>query len=244
MDEKGECVGRKYFAAAVGILFVIEAALGAVPGKAADHENPLFGYTHLLPSPFTLSAGTLVYGTHLAFGITDFLQVGTHLLRDIYGFYNANAKASLVDHEAFAMAATFGWESYNLQTIDATNPDLRVSSWQPGLIAAFELFPLFALFVGGNLNLTEVKLNASDVKTSGYARGLMFQSDISWAYNPKKDRIGNVLSAGVSFDSTYEILGFGVSHHWPGFHIGIHYYPNATQYRVQPILVGGGSVSL
>jgi hypothetical protein len=215
------------------------------PSRAQAGSNPLFGYTHLLPSPFTLPAGRFVFGTDIALGITDFFQVGTNLLRNFYQVYNANAKVSLVDYPVFALALTGGWESYNYKDISPLNPDLRIQSWLPGMVMAFEVMPKVALFTGANLNLSQVTLQTSGVQTSGYIRGSTVQSDISWAYNPpKKKGLGNVLSGGVSYDINYALLGVGLSHHWSGFHFGLHYYPNADRYKVQPILSGGGAVDL
>ncbi len=211
---------------------------------ASQVENPLFGYTHLLPSPFTLPAGRLALGTSVAFGITDFLQVGTDLLRDIYQVYNANAKLGVLDYPEFALGLSLGYETYNYNNIDPRNPDLSVSSWQPGGVFGFETLPGLALFFGGHLNFSDITLQTEGIQTSGYVRGALVESDVSWAYNPKKKSIGNVLSAGVTYDPTYKIAGFGVSHHWRGFQVGIHYYPNADRYRIQPILAGGTSIDL
>jgi len=228
----------------LGVCLISTMMFAQKISHASSYENPLFGYTHLLPSPFTLPAGTLVYGTNVALGVTDFFQVGTDLVRDFYQIFNVRGKVSLVDYPSFAAGLTLGYETYNYQDINSSNPDLRVNSWLPGAVTAFELLPRLALFVGGNLNFTSATLKSDGIVTSGYVRGVSLGSDISWAYNPaKKRKIGNVLSAGASFDVTYKIVGFGFSHHWPGFHVGIHYYPNADRYKVQPIIAGGGSVS-
>lgn len=214
-------------------------------GISRAAENTLFAYTHQLQSPFTLQAGRLVLGSDMALGITDFLQVGTNVLYDFYQVYNANAKVSLVDRREFAAGVTLGYTTYNYKDIAVGNPDLRVSSYLPGVITAFSPIENVALFVGGNLNYTSTNLLTSGIATSGYTTGARVGSDISYAYNPKnKKGVGNVVSAGVSYDMTYELVGFGLSHHWPGFHFGIHYYPNASQYRVQPILAGGAVVEL
>jgi hypothetical protein len=208
------------------------------------NENPLFAYTHMLPSPYNIPGGKLVIGTTSAVGLTDFLQVSSDIIRDFYQVFNATAKLQLLDFDGFALALTMGWEHYNLNNIVPTNPDLAVTSWQPGGVTAFSLDPQLALFVGGHLNLTNVDFNSNGVESSGYVQGFFMESDLSWAYNPKKKSIGNALSAGVTYDFTYKIYGIGISHHWPGLHLGIHYYPNADQYKVQPILAGGAVVDL
>lgn len=236
---------------ALCLTYLLSGSLASVSlcAEAAEEarsriDNPLFGYTHLLQSPLTLPAGRLALGTSVALGVTDFLQVSTDILRDAYSVFNAQAKLMLVNSESFALGAFVGFESYNYNSFDANNPDLRVNSWLPGIIAAIEVIPDVALFLGGNLNYTSTQLITSGISTSGYVQGASAESDISWAYNPHRNRIGNVLSAGVSYDFTYQIYGVGVSHHFPGFHVGIHYYPNATQYRVQPIISGGAAVDL
>ena len=210
----------------------------------SEGPNPLFGYTHRVESPLTMKAGRLAFGTDIAFGLTDFLQIGTSLLRDIYKVYNANGKVSLIQYPDFAAAVTVGYQNYNLNDIYAFNPDLRVSSWQPGLTTSFALLNNVALFVAGNLSYDSITLFTDSTTSSGYQHGAQAESDISWAYNPPSShrRISNVLSAGFSYDFTYKLIGYGISHHWPGFHIGIHYFPNAAEYRVQPILAGGGSI--
>ena len=232
---------RRFFVAQIMTWLVLGVALCPL-GLASEVANPVFGYTHLLPSPFTMPAGRLAIGTDVALGLTDFLQVGTGLIQDIYKVFNANAKVSLVDIPDFAFAVTLGYETYNYQDIDPANPDLRVNSWLPGGVAAFAVLPRVALFVGGNLNLSSTKLITNGIATSGFVTGGRVESDMTWAYNsPKKKSrsVGNAISGGVSYDTDYKLFGFGISHHWPGFHLGFHYYPNATNYKLQPILAGG-----
>jgi hypothetical protein len=221
-----------------------ELARATVDPEKSRVENPLFGYTHLMPSPFTLPAGRLLLGTEFALGLTDFFQVGTNVIRDVYKVFNANAKLALLDYQEYALALTLGFETYNLNDIHASNPDIRVTSWQPGMVNALALLPDLALFFGGNLNLSKTTLTNAGIQTSGYVTGAVGQADLSWAYNTKKHSVGNVLSGGVTYDFTYDVFGFGASHHWPGFHIGLHYYPNASQYKVQPIVMGGAAVEL
>ena len=225
------------------LVFIAVATLFSTPRVRAN-ENALFGYTHLLPSPYTVKAGRLIFGTNIILGVTDFLQVGTNVLNDFYQVYNANMKASVFDRKEFAVALTFGWTRYNYRDISPNNPDLLITSLLPGGVVAFGILPNLALFAGGNLNYTSTSLITNNVQTSGYVHGATLQGDLSFAYDQKPRKLGNVLSAGVSYDLNYKIMGFGVSHHWPGFQLGIHYYPNADQYRILPILSGGGSFDL
>jgi hypothetical protein len=212
--------------------------------NAGQYENPLFGYTHLLPSPFTPPAGKAYLGTQSGIGVTDFLSVETNLLSDFYGIYNARARMSLLDFPGFAAGVNLGYQYYNLNSLSSANPSLNVATWMPGAVIGAEILPYFALFVGGSLAYTSVDLPSSDFDTSGYTQGAQIESDLSWAYNPHKSTIGNVLSAGVSYNTTYKFYGFGVSHHWRGFQLGVHYFPNASRYKVAPIIGGGVAFDL
>lgn len=212
--------------------------------RAQAYENPMFGYTHLLPSPYTLSAGRLILGTDVAYGLTDFFQVGTSLISDLYQIYNANAKLSLLDYPSFAMAITFSWQSFNYKNLYSSNPDYQVTSYGPGVVTAYGLFDTLALFIGGNLLFSDKTLTVQGAKFSGLAKGATFESDLSWGYNPKKKSVGPVLSGGLSYDTTYSMVGVGISHHWPGFHLGFHYYPSASEHKLVPIISGGASFDL
>jgi hypothetical protein len=232
----------RLFAATGALLFLLTAS-GAHASSSV--ENPLFGYTHRLPSPFTVPQGHLVLGTEVAYGVTDFLEVGTSVINDAYKVFNAHAKVALVDYPEFAFGLNLEWEHYNIRDFALGNPDLAVNSWMPGAVGAYAILPELAVFLGGNLNITSTELQANGVSRSGFVRGAQAGSDVSWAYNPKKKKskkgggIGNVLSAGVSYDFNYKLLGFGLSHHWPGFHLGFHYYPAAEYTPFQPIIAGG-----
>jgi len=209
-----------------------------------DERNVLFYYTHLLPSPFTLKAGTLVLGTDLALGLTDFFQIGTNLLQDFYQIWNANAKLGIFDNESWALGIFTGFQHYNYKNIDDYNPDLKVTSWLPGLTLGYSPYYNLAWFFGGNLNYTNTELKTDMITTSGFVQGARLNTDLSWAYNPKRNSVGSVLSSGVSYDLNYRLWGIGISHHWKGFHLGLHYYPDAKKHRLQPILSGGASVNI
>lgn len=215
-------------------------------GRASEVMNPLFGYTHMQPSPFTIQGGKVAIGTDLTIGLTDFLQVGTNLIANYYETFNANAKVSLLDHPLYAAGLFLGWQTYNLRNVSTTNPDLRITSWQPGVTVGFALLERLALVSSVNMNITDQTLTTSGIETSALVRGAGLGSDLSWAYSPtrKAGRVGNVVAAGFTYDVTYKLIGFGISHHWPGFHFGLHYYPSADKYPVQPIIAGGTSFDL
>jgi hypothetical protein len=221
---------------------------GARASKAAESssrvENPLFSYTHLLPSPFTLPAGTLVLGTEAAFGLTDFLQVSTNIVSDFLQVFNAQAKVSLLDYQEFALAVTGGWQSYNRNNFDSSAPSQQITSWLPGVVAGVAVAPTVAWFVGANLNYTSQTIVVDNVPISGYFRGAQVESDINWAYYQTKSGNTNVLAAGVSYDITYKIFGVGLSHYFKNFKLGVHYYPNSTREKFLPIISGSAAISL
>jgi hypothetical protein len=222
---------------------LVAAAVFCTPGAWADESNPLFGYTHMLSSPFTLPAGKVVIGTSIGLGITDFLSVGTDVVRDIYQVYNAHAKLGVINTHDFAAALTGGWESYNYHDIDNSNPDIQVTSWQPGFVVGYEILPDLAQFVGGNLSYSNTTQNVAGTQIAGFQQGAQIESDFSWAHGASRRPTNLVLSVGASYDFTYKLVGVGASYHIPGLHFGFHYYPNADKYKFQPIIVGGTSLS-
>lgn len=207
-------------------------------------ENPLFGYTHLLPSPFTLPAGRVILGSTSGIGVTDFLEVDTDLLSDFFQIYNGRARLSVLDFPGFAAGFYVGYQNVNLANLSSFNPSTTISAWMPGGVIGAEIAPYLALFVGGNLFYPNIDVSRTGIQTSGYLQGAQFESDLSWAYNPHKNRIGNVLSGGVTYNSTFNFYGLGLSHHWKNLHFGIHYYPNASNLKVFPILAGGAAIDL
>lgn len=212
---------------------------------ASTYDNPILGYTHLLPSPYTLPAGRFSFGTDLAYGITDFLQVGTSLLYDVFQIYNVNARVSLLDMPGFSFALTGAFESYNLQSLDSSNPNIAVTSLLPGAVAGFALTPELGWLVGGNLNFSSQTINLNGINVSGFTRGAAAESDLSWAaITSRKGWPLFVISGGVSYDFTYQLAGVGVSFHVKGFHLGVHYYPAAVDDKWLPIIAGGAVVDL
>lgn len=203
------------------------------PAYASGESNAAFQYTHLLPSPYNLPKGAWVLGTTAAYGIFDFLQVSTNVVRLIDQHWNVEAKVPLIDFPTFMATAFVNYESYNPRHIAPSNPDLNFSRWQPGVVTAYELRSDLALFLGGNFSFGKDPVPVTT--TSGFMKGARLESDISWLYNPASSRLGdNALSVGVTYDTTYSLLGFGISHHWRTFTAGVH-YTLADQNRFLPI---------
>lgn len=196
--------------------------------------NAAFPYTHLLPSPFNLSRGTAVFGTTVAYGLLDFLQVSTNLARTIQQQWNFQAKVPLVEYPTFVASAFVDYQTFNTNTYDDTNPDTSIKRWQPGLVTGYEITPDIAFFLGGNFSFG--KAAPEVVTTSGYLRGAQVNMEWSWLYNPSSSRLGNnAIALGMKYDFTYALFGFGFTHHWRNFEAGLH-YTFADRSRFLPIV--------
>lgn len=177
--------------------------------------------------------------------MTDFLQIGTGVVRDLFKNYNANARLSLIDFPEFALALTYGFKHYNLKDVSSLNPNVTFTTHQPGAVTAYGLGSDLALFVGGNLNFTNIQINSDSVPMcSGFVRGAVGGTDLAWNYSGTKRKFGNVVAVGTTYDFSYKTYGVGISHHWPGFKIGVHYYPNAKENKLLPLISGGAVVDL
>ena len=201
--------------------------------------NPVFTRPHLQPSPYSLPPGRIIIGTDVAWGATSFLTLGTSLIRDLYGIYNLHAKVELFRTPGVAAALTMGWEYYNLRNISLSNPDLTVTSYQPGGVMAFALGSEVAWFLGGHFNISKVNAPAGSPVSSGYVQGAQVGSDLSFRYlGPTRESVGNFLAIGATWDFTWKLFGIGLSHHWDSFQLGVHFYPNAEDRKWVPVLSG------
>jgi hypothetical protein len=196
-------------------------------------RNIAFPYTHLLPSPFNIRQGSWFIGTVAAYGVFDSLQLSTDVVRLVDQHWNVQAKVPLIDYPTFMATAFVNFESYNPRRISPLNPDVRYDRWQPGIVTAFELAPTVAFFLGGNFSFGKDPYPV--IRTSGYMKGARLEADLSWVYNPESSSLGdNALSMGVTYDTTYSMLGFGLSHHWKAWTAGLH-YTLADERRFLPI---------
>ena len=207
------------------------------PAARNEESTPLvFLYTQSLPSPINLGAGQWVLGTRAAYGIADFVELSTDIVRDVTRHYTLYAKVPILEFPEFVASAFIQYSHWNLHHYDKRNPDAAIHAWQPGLVTGFELDHDMAIFIGGNLQLTS-KTFPDDAYTSGFANGAKMNFDWSWMYNPRGGRLSeNTLSIGTSYDVTSKIWGIGVTHHWSTFEIGASFYPGADHYKVLPIL--------
>lgn len=195
--------------------------------------NAAFPYTHLLPSPFNLPQGGVVFGTTIAYGVLDFLQVSTNVARMIQQQWNFQAKVPLVEYPTFVASAFVDYQTSNPHHYDDTNPDTWIKRWQPGLVTGYEITPDVAFFLGGNFDFG--KEAPPIVTTSGYLKGAQVNAEWSWLYNPSTSRLGNnALALGIKYDFTYSLFGFGFTHHWRNFELGVH-YTFADRSRFLPI---------
>lgn len=207
------------------------------PSKTPDGAHFGFYYTHLLPNPINLPAGSWVLGTTAAYGVTDFFQVSTDVTRLIFRHWNAQAKVPLVEYPTFIASAFVNFSHFNYHHLDSANPSVARTSWQPGLVTGYEINDDQVFFVGGNFDLTKDEVPANYREKSGYARGAQIEADWTWLYNPPTSRLAdNAISAGATYDFTYKIVGVGMTHHWPTFQLGFHYYLNADHYKFLPIV--------
>jgi hypothetical protein len=227
----------------VFVYFLVIQPVGPTSAQDVAEVRPpyVLTQTHLAPSPFTLLSGRVVMGSSVALGITDSIQISTDLLRDAYQIFNVGLKWSLFSNQRLAFALTFNFESYNLNILSDSNPDLQVQSWQPGAVIGLALNQSVAIFVYGKIDLKN-SAPASAVKSSGFLHSTSGGVDLAWAYQKeslKTQHRSNSLTLGASHDFGYQVSGVGISHHWPGFHLGIHYYLNAKSNAVWPIISGG-----
>lgn len=199
-----------------------------------EEPNPAFPYTHLLPSPFNVPQGALILGTSLTYGVFDFFQVSTNLMRTLNQHWNFQAKVPLIEYPTFMATAFVDYENFNPRNISDLNPDVRYARWQPGLTTAYELGREMALFLGGNFSFGKDPVPV--VRKSGYLKGARMEADWSWLYNPASSRLAdNAIAAGITYDLTYELFGLGLTHHWRNFQLGVH-YTFADTNRFLPIL--------
>lgn len=200
-----------------------------------DTVNPAFGFTHMLPSPMNIPGGAWMIGSSVAYGVTDFLQLSTDVIRDAYRYWNVQAKVPLIEFPTFITSAYVSWDTFNLNNYEDRNPDRRVTAWQPGLVTGYELSENMAFFVGGNFQISKADV-PDGIRTSGFSKGSRIEADWSWLYNPSDSRLsGNAITAGGTYDFTYGTWGVGVTHHWPSLQLGFHYTVNADRYRFMPI---------
>jgi len=195
--------------------------------------NVAFPYTHMLPSPFNLGRGEWVFGSTFGYGVFDALELSTNVVRLAQQQWNIQAKVPLIEYPTFMATAYVAFESTNPHSIDDGNTDFRLNRWQPGIVTAYEIADDMAFFHGGNFDFGVESIPVTT--NSGYLKGARLEADFSWLYNPQSSRLGNnAISTGVTYDTTYEMLGFGLTHHWQSFSLGLH-YSLADRSRFLPI---------
>ncbi|MCM0607014.1 MAG: hypothetical protein KA715_13065 [Xanthomonadaceae bacterium] len=144
--------------------------------------NPIFSYTHMQPSPYTMPGGNIIFGSSVAIGITDFMEISTDVLRNFYMQYNAQVKFQLIDVSGFAAGLIGGWTYY-------TQGSQQIMIVSPGLTTAYGLSDSFAWILGGNVNFTNITVNYGGVTTSSLLRGTQVGSDLAWSYQSKKKTV-------------------------------------------------------
>jgi hypothetical protein len=188
----------------------------------SDEVNAAFPYTHMLPSPFNIPRGSYVFGTSFAYGVFDSFELSTDVIRTLNQQWNFRAKVPLIEYPTFMASAFVDYNTFNAHHFDESNPDEWTKRWQPGLVTGFEITPDIAFFLGGNFNFGKTTQPVNT--TTAYLHGAQANMEWSWLYNPSTSRLGNnAISLGISYDFTYSMFGFGFTHHWKAFDLGLHY---------------------
>ena len=215
-------------------------AVVATPASTAsvtrEETSLVFLYTQSLPSPINLTAGHWTLGSRAAYGVADFVEISSDLVRDVSRQYVVQAKVPILEFPDFIASAFIQYSHFNLHHYDKRNPNYAISAWQPGFVTGFALEHDMAVFIGGNLHLSNDAF-PRDAYTSGFAYGAKLNVDWSWMYNPRGGRLSeNAISLGTSYDATLRVWGVGITHHWGVFEAGATFYPGADQYKFYPIL--------
>ncbi|MBL6989238.1 MAG: hypothetical protein ISR65_05650 [Bacteriovoracaceae bacterium] len=214
--------------------FLVIASLLII--NTANAGRSALGITHTLPSPYTLPSGVFTYGTSLAYGVTDSIQIGTNLHLLLNSIGNANAKIAIYSDEDLALATNFGWSKYNLDDLSGSKL-ATVNSYNLGLVFGWAITYKLAWTNGFEYALRKVDGIDSSVVSSGLTLGTRVTSELAWAYSDN-----NAVAIGATYDTTYSLWGFGISHYLKNFHLGVHYYPKAEQDKYIPIVAGSGSM--
>lgn len=194
-----------------------------------NFPRPILSRTHILNSPITLPHMTLAYGTSLAMGLFDRFEISTNIFSDFVEVYNFQLKYNWFKSHQFASAISFGYKSY------------LTKSYNPGIVFSYAPIDELAFITGGNLMLA----TSSDYKTktiNAFFPGHTTNFEIAYMYDGRTN--GKSIAIGSSYDFTYKLFGYGISHHWKSFQLGVHVVPKAKESDIMPIIVAGGAVRL
>lgn len=254
--EKYRCLFFLKLASARLLCFLVIFAVGATVGAEVKHKRLPYepeetkpvslAYTHLLPSTEVIPGGTFVLGTTLGLGVLDLFDVTTNLYLDLAQVFNIGTKIHLFRNDEFAVAAFATYTSQSIQVVTTNvstgaqaNLSQTFTALSPGVVVSYYLLPQLTGHSGFTYTSRSPVLNKSDFQPkNGFVQGNVINQELTVGLS---DTLA--LSAGGSYDLTYDITGAGASLHIGGFQIGGHYYFNVSQGSFLPILGGGYSVN-
>ena len=189
--------------------------------------------------PLTLPKGWVISGP-ARLRPFDRWEFDADIVSMLFKVFTLGVRRNFINEESYALALGLGFEAYDPNTIDASNPDVRVWRVNPEITAGWEMLPGLAVVAGLRPSLSSYRFDETTTLKSGMTPGSVTGFDLIWSYNPYKrqGKVTNALAVGWTYDFTYRHFGFGWSHHWPGFHVGIQIYPYADRLRFIPAARG------
>ena len=181
----------------------------------AKHEEPTeldptirFNYAHHGETAYTLPAKTIQLGLGpVAYGVTDFLQIGTDFISPAYGIARANVKLNLFNWEY--LGASVGFEYNYLFNSFGYPADLGFRTkkenhhvYLPQASVSVKLSDEVFLHTGGRYILAPTVKNDSQLVYSSVFKNSRVFSDLEIRFSDQK-----ALLVGPAY--AYELQGFG-----------------------------------
>ncbi len=211
--------------------------------RDVPRQRVSLGLTHLLPSAFIIPGGQFVLGTTMGLGLGNVMDVSTNLYLDFSQVFNFSAKASVFQSDLIAAAifGSYASQSIKVQVADPTlasgigNREVSSTAFGPGAMVSYRMMsPLLTGHSGIQFMLRSPDLPKSQVKPrTGLIQGHSLHQEFTYGVTPTV-----AISAGGSYDLTYDIWGVGPSVHIGGFQLGAHFFLNVSEGSVLPILGG------
>ncbi len=211
------------------VSIVILTAVIVVSAFGIIDEDHRLTDAHSIPTAYTLNEGEVLLGIGpLAYGITDNFQIGTNLLADIFGVFNANLKYNLLDKPGFGLAGGAGWAYFKLGDDSFNSINLSAN-------ASFPLSEAFKIHLGANYAIIpNFNIDSTEV-TGSAAYGTSVPVNIE--VNLSKH---SAILAGAGYDLSFEAFSVGASylHSWEKFNLqlGAHYSAGDGWDYVMPVL--------
>ncbi len=210
-------------------------------------ETVSLGYTHLLPSAYVLPHLNLVLGSTIGMGLFDVAEISSNLYLDVQQAFNLSTKVSLLANEDFAFAL---FASYITQQVrvkytiaNTTRMDEKfdtMTSIRPGGVFSYLILPKLSGHIGVEYSIRNPEIKKDDLaKKTSFVRGTTVYKEFTYGF--KK---GMAVSAGGSYDLSYDVPGVGASLHIGSFQIGGHYFFSVVEGPFQPIIAGSYSTEL